>query len=58
MMMVFFFLPPSRGFVRRPAVPGRVCISASRRSRPINASNVATEQALWQNPGVETQQTR
>lgn len=54
----FFSSPPFRGFVRRPALPVGVCLSPSCRSRPANANHVAIEQAVWQDCGMETQQTR
>lgn len=52
-----FSSPPSRGFVRGPAVPVGVSISASLRSRTANANHVAVGQAVRQDCGVETQQT-
>lgn len=52
-----FSSPPFRGFVRGPAVPVGVSVSASLRSRTAYANHVATGQAVRQDRGVETQQT-
>lgn len=49
-----FSSPPSRGFVRGPAVPVGVSVSSSLRSRTANANDVAIGQAVWQDRGVET----